>query len=478
MAQTVSFTDPYQMDAERIKRQQALAMQLQQQAEVPLEAGNMVSGHYVPTSPLAHLAKALKGVNARSQFEKSEKDLLDIDRRRSDDFNSDRRALLAAQLGRPADPGVDDPTAGYSAPSPAQAPNPRAMNELDFRSPQFRQLQMQRMMPKDPMEMLGKLDPKDYTAESFGQFLQSGNPGILRPRVKHEQVNRGGTTAFIDPYAPPPEMSNTMKPGESARLGWDQYQFGNLSANQRAGLGMEAGRLANQGIEARFNTGQGVGGPVSGGLPQNAPMPNFGGMAPTQNLGAPMPQQAPAMPPRQPIQPPTPPQRQPIAVPSPAPQDVVPTPKSQQQILVDLAKQQGEMDQKRAFNMGGINEALDTAEGILKGRGGPKPTQSVAGSVLDSAGRVIGKSPEGAAQADQLKAIGGALVAKVPRMEGPQSDKDVMLYREMAGNIGNDTLPIARRLEALKTVRQLYAKYERLNTPAKPDAGNDPLGLR
>jgi hypothetical protein len=65
-----------------------------------------------------------------------------------------------------------------------------------------------------------------------------------------------------------------------------------------------------------------------------------------------------------------------------------------------------------------------------------------------------------------MRALGGALVAKMPRMEGPQSDKDVALYRESAGRIGDSTIPIARRKAALETVKELWTKYERLN----PDA--------
>jgi hypothetical protein len=48
-------------------------------------------------------------------------------------------------------------------------------------------------------------------------------------------------------------------------------------------------------------------------------------------------------------------------------------------------------------------------------------------------------------------------------MEGPQSDKDVQLYKEMAADVGNDALPRGQRLSALKVMRELYGKYEHLN---------------
>jgi hypothetical protein len=114
-------------------------------------------------------------------------------------------------------------------------------------------------------------------------------------------------------------------------------------------------------------------------------------------------------------------------------------------------------DAKNKLKMGGADELISEAETILDGP--VKPTNSLIGSLYDKGASVVGASPEGAAEADKLRVIGGALVSKMPRMEGPQSDKDTLLYREMAGRVGDDTLPIARRKAALATVKQLYTKY-------------------
>ena len=51
----------------------------------------------------------------------------------------------------------------------------------------------------------------------------------------------------------------------------------------------------------------------------------------------------------------------------------------------------------------------------------------------------------------------------MPRMEGPQSDKDVEMYKEMAGNIGDPTKTRAERLAALQTIERINNKYEALN---------------
>lgn len=121
----------------------------------------------------------------------------------------------------------------------------------------------------------------------------------------------------------------------------------------------------------------------------------------------------------------------------------------------------GKMENTRQFGMSGIGATIQQAEDILKGAsGGALPTNSTVGNVIDVAGGVFGISPSGAKEADQLKVLGGALVSKVPRMQGPQSDKDVALYKEMAGRVGDATLPRERRLAALGIVKQIYAKYE------------------
>ena len=117
-------------------------------------------------------------------------------------------------------------------------------------------------------------------------------------------------------------------------------------------------------------------------------------------------------------------------------------------------------ESKREINMNGLGSMLNRAEVILTDKSNP-PTHSGFGTAADSAGALVGVAPKGAAQADELRVIGGSLVSKMPRMEGPQSDKDVALYRESAGNVADSTLPIERRVAALKTVRALFSKYEK-----------------
>jgi hypothetical protein len=137
--------------------------------------------------------------------------------------------------------------------------------------------------------------------------------------------------------------------------------------------------------------------------------------------------------------------------------------------------------------MQGIGGIIQTADDIMSGKtrgeGGitspaDTPTQSGLGTAVDVVGGFFGASPQGSVQAQQLKALGGALTAKMPRMQGPQSDRDVVLYRQMAAEIGDSTVPIARRKAALDTVKQLWAKYEHMNPEAftQPQGAQQPTG--
>jgi len=100
---------------------------------------------------------------------------------------------------------------------------------------------------------------------------------------------------------------------------------------------------------------------------------------------------------------------------------------------------------------------IDQAEKLLD-----KSTGSLTGTAVDVVAGALGKSTEGAQASSKLKAIQGALVAKMPKMSGPQSDKDVLLYREMAGQVGDSTLPVETRKAALETIREIQERYAKV----------------
>ena len=107
-----------------------------------------------------------------------------------------------------------------------------------------------------------------------------------------------------------------------------------------------------------------------------------------------------------------------------------------------------------------IQDATDAID-ILK-QAAPlikQSTSSGLGAGVDYAAGLIGKSTEGADAAAQLKVLGGALVSKMPKMSGPQSDKDVLLYKEMAGRIGDPTVPQSQKIAAMNSINELQARY-------------------
>ncbi len=108
-------------------------------------------------------------------------------------------------------------------------------------------------------------------------------------------------------------------------------------------------------------------------------------------------------------------------------------------------------------------------------------TGSGIGSAIDATAGFFGHSTEGAQGSAKLKALEGDLVSKMPKMSGPQSDKDVILYRQMAGTIGDPTIPRETKKAALKTIREIQGRYAGLDPAsdsspvAEPPANRPPL---
>ena len=70
------------------------------------------------------------------------------------------------------------------------------------------------------------------------------------------------------------------------------------------------------------------------------------------------------------------------------------------------------------------------------------------------------------------------MVAAMPKMSGPQSDKDVAMYKDMAGNLSDPTIPIETRLAALDTIEKLNQKYKGLNSGEIPASIAKPSGAK
>jgi hypothetical protein len=124
-------------------------------------------------------------------------------------------------------------------------------------------------------------------------------------------------------------------------------------------------------------------------------------------------------------------------------------------------KAEAEARAKKSSTMLGVDSILEEARSLLQGQVDPStgqvvmPTGSGAGEMVDAAGRFIGQTSGGAKLAARLEVIGGNLVGKVPRFEGPQSDADVRYYKAMAGKIGDRSVPVGERQAALESVTNM-----------------------
>lgn len=98
----------------------------------------------------------------------------------------------------------------------------------------------------------------------------------------------------------------------------------------------------------------------------------------------------------------------------------------------------------------------------------PKATSSGVGQGVDWLGNQVGMSSAGADNAAKLRVLGGALMLKTPRLEGPQSDADRKLYAELAGRVGDAGVPVSQRLAALQQMEKMHTRT--LARTGKPGA--------
>ncbi|MHC9085338.1 hypothetical protein ACYX7E_09900 [Luteimonas sp. RIT-PG2_3] len=137
--------------------------------------------------------------------------------------------------------------------------------------------------------------------------------------------------------------------------------------------------------------------------------------------------------------------------------------RARQEAAVKAAADTAALDATRTRDSAGTLDLLKEAEALLGGA-----TGSGAGAARDRAAGFFGVSTPGAQNTAALRTIAGQLTSKMPRMQGPQSDKDVQLYKEMAGDLANDVLPVGTRLAALRTIRTLNQKYAGHQETASP----------
>jgi len=125
--------------------------------------------------------------------------------------------------------------------------------------------------------------------------------------------------------------------------------------------------------------------------------------------------------------------------------------------LNEQAKAEAERDAKAAGRQQDADDALELlaeAERLL-----PAATGGRIPALGDAVAGAFGVATDGARANAALATLAGQLTAKMPRMEGPQSDRDVQMYKEMAGDLANANLPREVRMAALRQIRRLRQKY-------------------
>lgn len=109
---------------------------------------------------------------------------------------------------------------------------------------------------------------------------------------------------------------------------------------------------------------------------------------------------------------------------------------------------------KKGINALSVMESLDLAEPLIE-----VATGSTSGAAVDKVASFFGKSLPGDQAIGQLKILQANLMTNMPRMEGPQSDRDVQLYREAAGELGDPNVPKDRKKANLTMIRALQQRY-------------------
>ena len=349
---TVAFNvpSPYQTEQRRIAQQQKMAEMLQAQSMQPTErfSYNGIEARIPATAGLAKMLQGFTSMMMQKKGLEEEKALGEKYRgEQSADFTSLAKMLSApAMAGSAAVPerAAQPPTTmvddegnvmpGVSATAAMPAVAARRAGQIDpemigqFKTPEAQQMAMAQLLsqigPKAPIKVLAGeslVNPTTfenvYTAPSKQEF--GTTPSIYKDSKSPtgyvgRLYSKTGEIKELGPINPVNQFT-TGTVDAALKRDMDMYQFGNLSADQRASLGI---RLTQAGVDvAKLGYETGLSPTPVSGLPANAPAPNFG----VQTRPQAMPNQPVAPIPAQGVSRPAMPQGMPrAAVPQAAPQ--------------------------------------------------------------------------------------------------------------------------------------------------------------
>ena len=390
-----TLTPEQMLQQQQILRQQKMAEMLMQS---PAPQGQMVGNRYVAPSFTQNLATLANQYVGRSNLDKADQSLLEMAKAIRGQESVALADYMSQMQGRPATPDkvtemagpytgkVPMPT-GTIAGTPAVAGNPMVanMNALQNpNSPAFLRTHAMTQLVKQP-----KWEKAEYTDEKTGKTRQ----GVI-------DVNSPNPISTFQVGGVKPEMS----------------------AYEKASLGMRGAELADQGI----------GGYGGGGMPQGTPMGQPSGQPMVSPQGKPNAYAPSSMPVFQP--------------------DPYLSPKQNR----EKAAKFSEENEKLTKNAKNSFEILKEAASTLKTG---NPSSGRGENIVTGVREFFGGGGE-TSKADAILTIYGTkLTQQVPRFEGPQSDKDTALYQASAGDLGNPNKPIPTRLAAVKTMIDLNKKY-------------------
>jgi len=89
----------------------------------------------------------------------------------------------------------------------------------------------------------------------------------------------------------------------------------------------------------------------------------------------------------------------------------------------------------------------------------PATTSGGAATIAKGVGQFAGVSTDSSKADRKMELLANKLVGTIPRFEGPQSNMDVQLYKDAAGDLANTRLPREDREAAAQMMLDLLAEY-------------------
>jgi len=325
---------PYTAESEAIARRLRMAEALGQKAAQPLEMPTMPG---VKISPYAGLAKMLESYTAGQDERAAREESKALGEKYQKDISADYSTLLkgltptaAVPEGAPTYmPNVDQrdvaensrmvmqpelnemgeiiaagqPGAGnfgVTPGTPAIAATTGELSAKDFqamRTPEGQQQYMAQLLAQiAPKEGMVLPEGSSYITKAGKVLIQgTGKEDFFNPKNEFDPIsgqtltvaytNKGNRKVIDTKGAYTPDQWNSIPVAERAKMAFDQYKFGNVSATDLMQAAQKNVQLGQELAKLGFDIGpSAAGGGVR--LPVNAPMPPIPGTPPTANAPA------------------------------------------------------------------------------------------------------------------------------------------------------------------------------------------------